>query len=330
VYFDYPLGGHEEIAVWFTLFTIIAYLIGIPLGILVLLIALLILLPIHIGGAGYYRQNEYAASGWIKALAGLVGVVFDYTDAGGKYQVVFGKWVIWQPKEGESEPAPPKDTFQEPVSAKKQTDVSPPQAVRKRTTDETVTPSVKTPLEEIKRPDTRFSEIPNTNRPPSVSIEDEGDSLQIVDESNDDEAEGAPSWWARWKVLRVQLSRYWGYSQEARPILWRFLKRLMRILRFRYVDVDVMYGADDPAQTGRLFGYVEAIRPLLGKRTSLVLTPDFTRSCLEGAGALEVSFYLSRFLWAVLMFSVRGGVLGAKIWWRERRVKRQAALSEVS
>ena len=104
----------------------------------------------------------------------------------------------------------------------------------------------------------------------------------------------------------------------------------MRILRFRYIDVDMVYGADDPAQTGRLFGYVEAIRHLLSKRTSLVLVPDFTQSRLEGAGKLEVSFYMSRFLWAVCALVVRGGILGGKIWWIERRIKRQTVLNEVS
>ncbi len=315
---------------WINLFLILAYLIGIPLGILVFLIVLLILLPIHMGGSGYYRPNEYAASGWVKVLAGVVGVVFDYTERGGQLQVVFGKWVIWQPKDDveEGEPAIKKDPTSEPIKATPSVDTPASEPVLKTHTDESVQPSLSTPSEEIKKSDTNTSKLPHAAAPPPEPIEGETVPLSDGDGANE-ESDIAPSLWMRWKALRVRMSRYWGYSQEARPLLWRFLKRLKRIFRFRYVDVDVVYGAGDPALTGRLFGYVEAIRHLLGKRASLVLTPDFTQSRLEGAGALEVSFYLSRFLWAVLALVVRSGILGAKIWWRERRIKRQAVWPEV-
>ncbi len=180
-------------------------------------------------------------------------------------------------------------------------------------------------------------ETPHTHVAPVEKGDDMPQSVLEADTSDgesdtpdEESTEAQPSIWTRWKMLRVQISRYWGYSQDARPILGRFLKRLMRILRFRYVDVDVVYGADDPAHTGRLFGYIQAIRPFLGKRTSLVLTPDFTQSRVEGAGTLEISFYLSRFLWAVCVLVIRGGVLGGKIWWTERRIKRRVVLPEVS
>jgi hypothetical protein len=313
--------------VWINLFLILAYLIGIPLGILVFLVVLLILLPIHIGGSGYYRQNEYAVSGWVKALAGVVGVLFDYTERGGQLQVVFGKWVIWQPKEDveAGEPVLKKDPSPEPIRATPSVGAPSPEPVLKTHTDESVRASLPTPAVKRKKSDTNTSDLPQSSAPPSASME-AGRVPPLKVAGANEKPDATPSLWTRWKALRVRISRYWGYSQEARPILWRFLKRLTRILGFRRVDVDVVYGAGDPALTGRLFGYVEAIRPLLGKRTSLVLTPDFTQSRLEGAGALEVSFYLSRFLLALV---VTGGILGVKIWWRERRIKREAMLPEV-
>lgn len=318
---------------WFTLLIIIACLVGIPLGMLLLLMALLILLPIHMGGSGFYRQEGYAASGWVKALAGLVGVVFEYTDTGGHVQVVLGKWVIWQPKEDKDEDLASQDASPPSVTEPVKTDMPFPPTVVSQKADEKVKMGLDVSPSKAENPK-QEPDAPQARVAPVEQGDDASTHVFELDDEEQEEKQGEeedqPSFWTRWKMLRIQISRYWGYSQEARPILWHFVKRLMRTLRFRYVDVDVVFGADDPAQTGRLFGYVEAIRHLLGKRTSLVLTPDFTQSRIEGAGALEFSFYLSRFLWAVCALVVRGGMLGVKIWWIERRIKRRAVLHEVS
>jgi hypothetical protein len=315
--------------VWFTLLIVITCLIGIPIGILVLLIALLILLPVHIGASGYYREEGYAAAGWVKALAGLVGVVFEYTEVGGQIQVVLGKWVIWQPKKDDEDVVQEQNKPKSPDPVQTQTvtkEVMPESGGAQTADEDPVSESVAPPIEifsspkvDAELPQDRTIEVESSEKAPKSTPSSVPPNL---------EEEKKPSVWARWKTLRIQLSRYLDYWHDARPIVGRFLKRLMRVLGFRYVDIDVVYGANDPAQTGRLFGYVEAVRPLLGKCSSLVLTPDFTQSRLEGAGAVEISLSLSRLLWAFLALVGRGGILGAKIWWRERQAKRNAILTE--
>ena len=311
---------------WFTLFILLTCLIGIPIGAVVMLLTLVVLLPIHMGGSGYFRENEYAVSGWAKVLAGLVGVVFEYTEQGGHLQVVMGRWVLWQPKEeteGASKAGVASDTLQEkPISEDAPTE-------EKRITVEPTEPTERIkPTERIESPEpVELSKEQKTSSPLPETPSIPPTSLPEVP-TEDDEPQ-KPSFWSRWQKLRVQLNRYLDYWQEAWPILKRFLKRLMRIFGFRYVDLDVTFGASDPAQTGQLFGYMEAVRPMLGKRASLILTPDFTQSRLDGAGGIEISFYLSRLLWALFALIVRGGVLGGKIWWRERRAKRLVGLEEV-
>ena len=82
-----------------TLLIILAGLIGIPIGMLVVLILALILIPIHIGGSGHYGPDGYVVAGWAKALAGGLGVVFKLTEKGGRLEIVMGRWVIWRRKE---------------------------------------------------------------------------------------------------------------------------------------------------------------------------------------------------------------------------------------
>lgn len=311
---------------WFTLLIIFACLIGIPLGGLFLLLALVVLLPIHIGGSGYYREDAYAAVGWAKVLAGLVGVVFEYTENGGQIQVVLGKWVLWQPKETTEDVPLQEEQSEERVSKKTgaksepvltKSDPRPLESTGTIQKIETVAPTVSG-----KSPSAQQASKAETD----TSFKTGAPLPQLPPANNQKKK---PSLWSRWQIVRVQIDRYLDYWQEAWPILARFLKRLTHILGFRYVDIDVTFGASDPAQTGQLFGYVEAVRPLLGKRARLVLTPDFTQSRLEGAGGIEVSFYLFRLFWAVIALVVRGGILGGKIWWRERRAKRIVGLKEV-
>jgi hypothetical protein len=331
--FDYSLRGSKEISVWFTLLIILVCLVGIPIGIVILLTVLLILMPIHIGVSGYYHDETYAAEGWAKVFAGLVGVVFEYDEQGGQLQVVIGKRIIWQQKEDAKEEQDQK-VSDSPSTAR----AGPIHKIQ----DDSETES---PVSNVQR-EVPFEPVPsdaeNVGVPPAPPIKqiethDASSEHTSIRPTADPPAsilpkppaeDPKPSLWVRVRVLWVQFVRYLGYWQAARPILFHFFRRLMRILSFRYIDIQAVYGASDPAQTGRLFGYAEAIRPMLGKQCKLVLTPDFTQMRFAGAGAVEISLYLSRLFWAILALGMRGGLLGAKIWWRERQVKRSAVLNE--
>lgn len=312
---------------WFTLFVIVACVIGIPIGILILLVALLILLPIHIGGSGYFRENDYALEGWAKAFAGLIGVVFEFSETKSQLQVVFGKRVVWQPKEelkdAQAESASDPIHFEPPVTPRSASNGSDTQPTVSDLPKEEQAESVGQASAIASRPHRK------TDDEPSIDVVDSSKKEAAPPHSDDEQVQhNAPSKWARVKLLWADFLRYRAYWKEAQPILFRFVKRFLRILSFRYFDVQAVYGFADPAQTGRVFGYAEAIRPMLGKRTQLVLIPDFTQTRIEGAGKIEISFHLSRLFWAILVLGVRGGILGGKIWWRERQVKRSRILNE--
>ena len=124
---------------------------------------------------------------------------------------------------------------------------------------------------------------------------------------------------ARVRTVRAYVRRY-------RPPVTRFLGALWRAFRLRRVTCDLVFGTGDPATTGQVSGVVYAIRPLLGPRVRIGLSPDFLRRTFEGRASFSVSVSLARVTVAAVRLGVTvGGMLGwqyvRRRWsgWRERR-----------
>ncbi len=68
------------------------------------------------------------------------------------------------------------------------------------------------------------------------------------------------------------------------PDLISFSRATLRSLSFRRLDCRAVVGLSGPAETGMLYGYYWAVKPLLcsNGRTSLEVVPDFTKEHLEG------------------------------------------------
>ena len=133
-----------------------------------------------------------------------------------------------------------------------------------------------------------------------------------------------PSYWSRLQTLCAKTKQY---LQDARPILTRFAKRLSKTIAFQHLELNLELGTDDPALTGRLFGYVEAFKRVFGKRIHISITPDFLQPRFAASGSLRLSIYLHRLIFAALALVVRGGLLRAKIWWTERKIRRKVPLT---
>jgi len=117
------------------------------------------------------------------------------------------------------------------------------------------------------------------------------------------------------------------YVRELKPALWAFLGRLRRSLTLHRLCCRGVFGTGNPALTGRLFGYILAATSAAGVRPQVDLEADFVRPRLTGEGALELSLYLRRVIWAVLCLGVRAGWVWC-VWtcvkWRRRRSEGRA------
>jgi len=91
----------------------------------------------------------------------------------------------------------------------------------------------------------------------------------------------------------------------------RFLRTLRGAFRLRRATGDLVFGTGDPATTGQLAGVVYAIRPLLGARVRVDVSPNFLTRTFEAQGSLAVSVSLARVTYAVARLAVVvGGMLG--------------------
>ncbi len=118
-----------------------------------------------------------------------------------------------------------------------------------------------------------------------------------------------------------------SYIRRLKAPVWRFLKRLLRGFRFRRFACRLIYGASDPATTGQVFGYAQAVSNVLGKRAQVNVGADFERERLEGEAEVEVAVYVYRLLWAVLCLIPHiAGAWIADVWtrWRRKRVAVEA------
>ena len=136
-----------------------------------------------------------------------------------------------------------------------------------------------------------------------------------------------PSYWSRLQTLRAKAKQYLNYAADMRPILTRFAKRLSKTIALQHLELNLELGTDDPALTGRLFGYIEAFKRIFGKRIRISLSPDFLQPRFAGSGSLRFSIYLHRLIFAALALAVRGGLMRAKIWWTKRKNRRKIPLT---
>lgn len=87
------------------------------------------------------------------------------------------------------------------------------------------------------------------------------------------------------------------------PYTGRFLRILSRSVSLEKMDLVVTFGLGRAADTGRLFGWYSAVRPLilLSRPVSMEVTPDFSRAVLEGS--LDLGFRLDRPLEVLIRLS---------------------------
>ncbi|OPX66793.1 MAG: hypothetical protein A4E37_01783 [Methanoregulaceae archaeon PtaB.Bin056] len=82
----------------------------------------------------------------------------------------------------------------------------------------------------------------------------------------------------------LTISSYIQTAVKYLPEIISFARTTLRSLSFKRLDCRAVVGLSGPAETGMLYGYFWAVRPLLCRngRTNLELIPDFTKEHLEG------------------------------------------------
>lgn len=101
-------------------------------------------------------------------------------------------------------------------------------------------------------------------------------------------------------------------DQDNQDLVKHALSRLSRIIksiRPRMLRAEAVVGLGEPDTTGYLYGAYWAIKPFLGKKCQVSVTPDFERQILEGKVSLR-----GRIVAAVLLYQAVRVALDKRLW----------------
>ncbi|MBT3343955.1 MAG: DUF2953 domain-containing protein [Gemmatimonadetes bacterium] len=142
------------------------------------------------------------------------------------------------------------------------------------------------------------------------------DVAPVVSEDEKSESEDVPP--GLWQ--RIQDG--WRDVQHFLPPTRRLLRRLLGMVGLKHIHVEATIGLEDAAQTGLLYGRVQAVRPFLPSWAHVWIEADFTRPASHGRASVRLHLYLARLVAAVFRFAIHAGWLWLMRWWRLRRVAR--------
>lgn len=114
-------------------------------------------------------------------------------------------------------------------------------------------------------------------------------------------------------ALKEQLRFWLGLvrDEDNQELVKYGLERLGRILksiRPRYLRAEAVAGLGEPDLTGYAYGVYWAVKPFLGKKCRVQVTPDFERRILEGEAVMG-----GRIMAAVILYHVCGVLLDRRL-----------------
>ena len=274
-----------------------------------LLIMLFFLLPIRICGAGRYEDGSAGFWAWVRPWGGLVGGRISYEDGQLRAGLMVLAWVLFSFAVKRSKADEPEAEGQAEAELEGAGGAEGDGSDLRPEAEESAEIQAKEEQdpEADESAEAQTEEGDGPKEEPSVALRDRvADGMELA--------------------RRVRL-----YIRRMRVPVLHFLGRLLRVVRFRRIACRLVFGAPDPATTGKVYGYFLALQNVLGERADLHLEPDFVRTRLEGRLRLEASVYLYRLIWAVACIAVRFAAAWlADVWTRWRRKRRTAVAPATS
>ncbi|MBQ2100238.1 MAG: hypothetical protein II477_04085 [Lachnospiraceae bacterium] len=289
------------------------------LGIILLLLALLLIilfLPI------FYRANaKIDSSGkFVNAkvtwLFGLLRVFFNYPEPG-KLVIKVAWFTLGGKDEKKDKPAKKpkkeKDAKEEPSSS----DDSNEDASKSPVTESENAPS--TEADQPKEP-TAPEAAESAEEPVAKQKEEEAKAESPSDQKKKKEKKPKVPIKEKLQKLKDEVVFYKELWEDGntKPFVKDALARLLHVIKNllpRKVTGKLLFGAETPDVTGKVYGGYCVVRSLYPKRFFLELTPDFERKVLEGELMVKGHFNVFTILWDGLriLFDKRFKILKRKL-----------------
>lgn len=289
---------------WSVVLKILSILGIILLCLLALAVAALLLVlfcPVSYRGGGSARAGKYRAWFRFRWLFGLVRGFYAYPDSGSlKVKLL---WLTVYDSGGKQEKASPEDKLSRQVAEAEEREQSgkgeaevegrtQPERTAART--EKQAPSEQTAIKTEKQAPLEQTAIKTGEQVPSeqAAIEAEGQNSPNPAASGEawpDEAKEAPA--DKLSGLKDKLTFYLEIvrDEDNQELVKHGLTRLGKILksiRPRFLRAEALVGLGEPDLTGYVYGIYWAVKPFLGKKCRMTVTPDFERRILEGEAVL--------------------------------------------
>lgn len=289
---------------WSVVLKILSILGIILLCLLALAVAALLLVlfcPVSYRGGGSARAGKYRAWFRFRWLFGLVRGFYAYPDSGSlKVKLL---WLTVYDSGGKQEKASPEDKLSKQVAEAEEREQSgkgeaevegrtQPERTAART--EKQAPSEQTAIKTEKQATLEQTAIKTGEQVPSeqAAIEAEGQNSPNPAASGEawpDEAKEAPA--DKLSGLKDKLTFYLEIvrDEDNQELVKHGLTRLGKILksiRPRFLRAEALVGLGEPDLTGYVYGIYWAVKPFLGKKCRMTVTPDFERRILEGEAVL--------------------------------------------
>lgn len=289
---------------WSVVLKILSILGIILLCLLALAVAALLLVlfcPVSYRGGGSARAGKYRAWFRFRWLFGLVRGFYAYPDSGSlKVKLL---WLTVYDSGGKQEKASSEDKLSRQVAEAEEREQSgkgeaevegrtQPERTAART--EKQAPSEQTAIKTEKQAPLEQTAIKTGEQVPSeqAAIEAEGQNSPNPAASGEawpDEAKEAPA--DKLSGLKDKLTFYLEIvrDEDNQELVKHGLTRLGKILksiRPRFLRAEALVGLGEPDLTGYVYGIYWAVKPFLGKKCRMTVTPDFERRILEGEAVL--------------------------------------------
>lgn len=141
-------------------------------------------------------------------------------------------------------------------------------------------------------------------------------------EEQDQKPERLEGLCAKLSALKKKLHPYLEIVRDednqmlVRHLLGR-LSRILKSIRPRILRLEALIGLGEPDTTGYVYGVCWAIKPFLGRKCRIAITPDFERQILEG----EI-FLRGHIMGVVLLHNIIRAILDKRLWQLVDRLKK--------
>lgn len=316
--------------------SILGIVLLILLGIALAAVLLVLFMPVVYRGAGSARAGEYRGCFRFRWLFGLVRGEFTYPEGGALR--IKALWItIYDSGRKQLDTGADEDRGQvseavtDPEAELVKDGAAPQDEAKTADAAETSQDAVKTadvtavPQGATKTADAAASPQDGVEKTDSVKAllnraKPTPDRTETPEQNPEPEpAEGLS---AKLSSLKKKLQPYLAIvrDEDNQAVVRHVLGRLGRILkgiRPRVLRLEALFGLGEPDKTGYVYGACWAVKPFLGRKCRIAITPDFERQILEG----EI-FLRGHIMGVVLLYHIIRVILDKRLWQLIDQLKR--------